>query len=275
MDSYTTRIGLSSASYFDRLPLEDIIDDFTRHEVGLCELFLNTRSEYGPEFRSVLTERLAAPGAPKVHSVHPLGTQFEPQLFSRHPRQQKDAMDTYVAVLKTARAIGAGVYVMHGPIMLEHAAFRPETKRFIPVIRDLCSIAKDFRIRLALENVSWCLFRSPDVGKELTDALGDSLHYTLDIKQAIRSGFDYRDFIDVVGPLLTDVHLCDHVKTDDGFRWKVPGQGETDFRRLFCELHSAGYQGPAFIEVYSNSYGQIDELYDSVAYLNREAAVTE
>lgn len=269
MNGAIPRIGISSASYFDRLPLEDIVTDFTSRNTGVCELFLNTRSEYTPDFIALLKERLSVPGAPYVYSVHPMGTHFEPQLFSTHPRQNKDAWETYLTVLDAAKTLGARCYVMHGPIMMQHAAYRPDPGRFVSVLRELNAAAKDRGIVLTLENVSWCLLKTPDTGKYLADALGDDLHYTIDIKQAERSGYSPLEFIRSVSGLIENVHLCDHIRTEYGFRWMLPGKGETDLDLLFSELESAGCTGPYFIEVYSNSYGDIEELHTAQHELNR------
>lgn len=272
MNLNSKRIGISTASYFDRLPLEEIIDDFGKHNLDLCEIFLNTWSEYDPEYIDFLKEKIEAlPHPLTVNSIHPMSTQFEPQLFSVHPRQSKDAFTMYERVLEAASALNAGIYVMHGPIILQHGANPPSVKRFIPIFRDLSDIAESYGVILSLENVSWCLFHSPDIGKELADSLGDRLHYTLDIKQAYRSktGFLPEDFIEAIGPLIVNVHLCDHVKTENGFRWILPGNGEVEWRNIFNKLSAVKYSGNYFIESYSNSYKITDELYASLEYLNK------
>ena len=91
-------IGLSTASYFQKLQIEDAILDIGAHGVPLCEVFLNTFSEYEPAFVELLAERLACANV-KVFSVHPMSMQFEPQLFSIHPRQREDALNLYERVL--------------------------------------------------------------------------------------------------------------------------------------------------------------------------------
>lgn len=74
-------IGISTASYFNKLQIEDAVLDIGAHGVRLCELFLNTFSEYEPEFVDLLAERLERANV-QVFSVHPMSMQYEPQLFS-------------------------------------------------------------------------------------------------------------------------------------------------------------------------------------------------
>ena len=38
------QIGMSTASYFNRMPIEETVGDIGAHGVPLCELFLNTFS---------------------------------------------------------------------------------------------------------------------------------------------------------------------------------------------------------------------------------------
>lgn len=41
-----TRIGISTASYFNRMPIEDAVLELGAQGVRICELFLNSFSEY-------------------------------------------------------------------------------------------------------------------------------------------------------------------------------------------------------------------------------------
>ena len=99
-------------------------------------------------------------------------------------------------------------------------------------------------------------------------ALGDILHYTLDVKQSFRSGYSPEEYLDVIGPLMTNVHLCDYTKDAAGFRWLLPGQGKYDFLSLFKKLRELEYSGPLIIEVYSNTYGELEDVYRSYDYIS-------
>ena len=86
------QVGISTASFFNRLEVEDALVDLSSHGVRLCEVFLDTYSEYEPSYIDLLARRLAGRSL-SVYSVHRMGTQFEPQLFSIQERQRNDAPD--------------------------------------------------------------------------------------------------------------------------------------------------------------------------------------
>lgn len=262
------KIGLSTASYFQKMQIEDAIPDIGAHGVRLCEVFLNTFSEYEPAFVELLAERLSASNI-DVFSVHPMSMQFEPQLFSIHPRQREDALDLYERVLAAGKRMGARCYVMHGPARLFGGVKNIELNRIAPIFLDLAERAQAYGIQLTLENVSWCVFNEPEFGARLQALTGGLIKHTLDVKQAVRSGFDPQDFIRAVGEHIVNVHLCDATRLPSGsVRYDMPGFGEYDFVSMFNLLGEKGYTGPAFIEVYSDMYEEIPTLYESLARVN-------
>lgn len=80
--------GVSTASLFGRYNTEDAVRVLADAGVPLIEVSLSTFSEYEPAF----AEQLARiRGGVRVHSVHALTTQFEPQLFNASARVRADA----------------------------------------------------------------------------------------------------------------------------------------------------------------------------------------
>lgn len=260
------KLGISTACYFQKMMIEDTVLDIGARGVQHCELFLNTFREYEPAFIALLKERLAAVGL-EAYSVHAMSTQYEPQLFSIHPRQRDDALALYERVLQGAKALGAKVYVMHGPVHLAGAAKNISLSRLTPLFKELGAMAASYGIMLALENVSWCVFNTADFGRALRESIGaGGLKYTLDIKQAIRGGQDPLDFVKAVGPDIVNVHLCDAVLGQDGrVNLRLPGFGAFDFMTLREALARQGADYHAFIEVYSDMYADTQELYESYA----------
>ena len=262
-------IGLSTASYFQKMQIEDAIPDIGAHGVQVCEVFLNTYSEYEPPFVELLAERLSAANL-RVFSVHPMSMQFEPQLFSIHPRQREDAIALYERVLAAGKRFGAQCYVMHGPARLFGGVKNIELARIAPIFVDLAERAQKYGIQLTLENVSWCVFNEPEFGVRLQELTQGAIKHTLDVKQAVRSGFDPMDYIRAVGEHIVNVHLCDATRLPSGgVRYDMPGFGEYDFVSMFNLLGEKGYAGPAFIEVYSDMYEDISTLYESRARMQR------
>jgi len=259
-------IGLSTASYFQKMQIEDAIPDIGAHGVPVCEVFLNTFCEYEPPFVELLAERLSAANV-KVFSVHPMSMQFEPQLFSIHPRQRADALTIYERVLSAGKRLGARYYVMHGPARLFGGVKNIELARIAPIFVDLADRAAKYGIQLTLENVSWCVFNEPEFGARLQAMTDGTIKHTLDVKQAVRSGFDPIDYIlRAVGEHIVNVHLCDATRLPSGgVRYDMPGFGEYDFVAMLNLLGEKGYNGPAFIEVYSDMYSEIPVLYESLS----------
>ena len=257
-------VGISTASIFNKAMVEDIPAMLAPMGVREIEVFLNTFSEYRPGFVCLLRRRIDDAGL-RVYSVHPMSNQFEAQLFSIHPRQKADAFSVYRDALNAGRILGATHYVMHGSPHLGGTAKNLELERLTPVFRELLDVAAEYGITLCLENVSWCFFHAPAFGAELKARLGDHrLKFVLDIKQAVRSGEDPFAFVEAVGEDMANWHLCDYAFDETGkLSLKMPGQGQCDFRALGKAMVTKGYQGPAFIEVYSDMYRDLDELRSS------------
>ena len=105
-------LGMSSAGFYGRMETEEEAAHLTEFPLDVCEIFLQTRSEYNAAFGQEVHTRLH--GLPCL-SVHPKGTQFEPDLFGQSPRQRQDGMETFAGVLDAGRALGSKWYVFHGP----------------------------------------------------------------------------------------------------------------------------------------------------------------
>ncbi|MEG1524131.1 MAG: sugar phosphate isomerase/epimerase [Clostridia bacterium] len=263
-------IGISSASYFNKLQIEDAVLDIGAHGVKSCELFLNTYSEYEAEFIELLAERINLAGL-RVFSVHPMSMEFEPQLFSIHSRQRKDAWKLYEQVLADGKRLGATHYVMHGFANMSGAVKNAGLERIGPIFLDLAALARNYNIQLTLENVSWCVFHQPEFGIRLLDQIGtDTLKFTLDVKQALRSGYSPLDYIKAVGSEIANLHLCDAEVIDRcNHTLKMPGFGTIDFAAVRDALHASDYSGPAFIEVYSDMYQDTSMLYESLTRMRK------
>ncbi len=257
------RIGISTASFYNRMMLEDLPAIYADWGVRYAEYFLNSFSEYEPDFIRLLSERTQKAGV-TVCSVHPMSSMFESQLFSLHPRQIEDAFAIYEKVLLAGEILGTHRYCMHGAAHLSGAAKNLELYRIAPIFDRLCSLAASHDIRLTLENVSWCFFREPEFALRLLDAMqSDDLHFTLDVKQALRSGVDPFSIVDAVGDRIDAVHCCDCVIENGAYRYLLPPYGSFDFRRLIDALKTKGFDGDILLEVYSDMYEDISELRDS------------
>ncbi|MDR1619536.1 MAG: sugar phosphate isomerase/epimerase [Clostridiales bacterium] len=264
------QIGISTASLFNRCDLEDTPPLLASYGATVCEVFLNTFCEYEEAFAVLLSGRIRQAGL-KVYSVHPMGTQFEPQLFSLYHRQREDALAIFEKVLRAGQRLGARYYVMHGPASLGGAVKNMQLSRIGPIVNALCAFAARYGINLAWENVSWGLFHHPSFGPALYEAAkSEHLFFTLDIKQAARSGHSPYAYLDAMGDRMVNLHLCDYTRHNNRLTPALPGKGRFDFGRLREALIKHRYTGSAFFEVYSDLYDTDEEFQASYDFVKTQ-----
>lgn len=250
---------MSTASYFSKALTEDTFELIRRSGVEVCEVFLTTFSEYEPEFGDLLASRLKGL---RVHSVHTLTNQFEPQLFNRADRTRADAFKILDKVGKVMQKLGAKYYTFHGASIIKKSQLNVNYQYESMRIKDICDKIAEYGGELTYENVHWANYRNPTFMEELHKYIPD-LKTCLDIKQAMQSGYDYHEYLKVDGKSLRTVHVCDY----DGDKLCPPGRGKFDFYEFMCRLRDAGYDGPIMIELYSRDYNSFDEVTESVNYL--------
>lgn len=255
------KVGISTATFFNKLLTEDSFSVIKQCGGQCTEVFLSTNFEYTPKFARVIVDRL---GGLDVYSVHSLNTQFEPQLFNIAERTKKDAETTFLSILATCKTIGAKYYTFHGQARLKKSTFL-DPVRVGKRLFELGNMALDFGVTLCLENVHWAAFDRPDffeVAKEYAPNIGA----TLDIKQARQSGYDWNEYLDVMGDRLKNVHISDCDK--DG-KICLVGKGVFPFDKLFSRLIDSDYAGPVIIEQYPKDFETYSEVRDAVEYLKK------
>lgn len=252
-------IGLSTASFFGKALTEDSFQHIRNAGVEVCEVFLTTFYEYEPEFGKLLKSRL---GDLRVHSVHTLTNQFEPQLFNRADRTREDAFHILDKVGQVMMELSAKYYTFHGPSIIKKSQLNVNYEYEASRIKAVCDRIQTYGAELTYENVHWAKYRNPEFMREL-HRLIPSLKTCLDIKQAMQSGYDYKEYLEVDADTLRTVHVCDY----DGDKLCPPGKGKFDFREFFERLKGAGYDGPIMIELYSGDYDSFEDVNESVYYL--------
>lgn len=260
-------IGISTASFFPRLFTEETLTKIAKAGADVCEVFFASRCEYTKQFADVLNDNLreARKFAPlKVHSVHALTNQFEPELYSLNQRAFKDALDTYESVLMVAKEIGAKYYTFHGATMLKKAVKYSFNFDLIEErVNMLCDIAQGYGVTHCYENVHWAYFCNPSFFAEVKKRC-PRVGAVLDIKQAMQSEISWKDYLAVMADRLKTVHLCDY---DDNGNLYLPGRGTFDFVEFFKALKGEGYEGPCIMEVYTKNYKDEDELRQAFEFL--------
>ena len=261
---------LSTASFFGKFNTEQALIEIARMGLHHAEVFLSGYYEYTDAYfallRSIMVENDIA-----CTSIHSLSTQFEPQLFSIHPRQYDSAEELFRRILKGGQELGAQHYVMHGPVRVSvgsciHADYAG------PRARQLGEIAREYGITLTLENVHWCLVANPQTVEDLNPYVdGDVLGYTFDIKQAVQSGYAPTAYLDAMeGFRLRNVHICGAlVSSDGGVKTGLPNADGPEILAVAKKFQEMRYSGPIVLEVYSRDYQELSELSRCVEALNR------
>lgn len=259
-------IGVSTATYFTRLYTEQALVPIAKLGADVCEIFFATHSEYTHEFGEIINNELkkAQQYSPlRVHSVHALTNQFEPELFSLNDRAFDDAFATFKKVCAIASQVGANSYTFHGATMLKKINYNFNYPHISKRVNLLTDTAKEYGIKFCYENVHWAYFCCPEYFKVLKEMCPD-LGCVLDIKQAMQSGIDYKDYLDVMKGRLNTVHLCDF---DENRKLAIPGRGKFDFVEFFKRLMESGYDGVCLMEVYAKDYSIDSELKEAYEYL--------
>lgn len=257
------QLGLSTSSFYGRWETEESAAAISRLSLDCAEVFLQTTSEYTRDFARIVRKNL---GKLTCTSVHPLGTYFENALISRSLRQRRDAMDVFRRVLDAGEELGAKVYVHHGRHTPRNEILPWNLKANADMLLPMCEEAEKRGMVIGWENVCWCQLTTPQRVLEARDQL-QNVHYTLDIKQAMKAGCDPLDFIAAMGNRLCNVHVCDW---DENGNLCLPGEGVFPFSKMIRALKAAGYDGPVIIEPYLALIESKEALERSIAFMREQ-----
>ena len=271
------KTGISTACFYGRELNEDAVLQIGELGVKNAEIFFSCMAEYEPSFAKKIKQICGDYGI-KMVSVHAMPTQFEPQLFSFHPKQYAEALDIYGRVLDAGAILEAEVYVFHGPIHLKQAKKLDIDMEFAAErVRKIADMAAERSIAFCYENVHWCWFKKPEFAKNLLKYCdNDNLFFTLDLKQAAQSGCRVSEFIDAMGERLRHVHVCDYkIDREKGIIPVAPFCGDADFEYLRRRLSEQDYKGCLMLEIYKdnyNDYADLKSIYEKVdAFFNASA----
>lgn len=254
-------VGISTASLFLRYNNEDAFAPLKYCGANLCEVFLTSFCEYNKEFGKLLKERK---GDIKVHSIHTVSTNFEPQLYAKHPKLISDCFSFLSSAMECAREVGAKHYTFHGMARVKKAPLKMDFDFIGERTQQIIDTLKKYDVTLTYENVHWAYYNYIGFFKTLKN-LCPELKGVLDVKQARESGIDYFEFLKEMGSDIATVHVSG---VDENGKIVLPKKnGVFDFELLVKRLMDVGCDAPMFIEVYKDSYSTLDELKNSVEYL--------
>jgi len=252
------RIGISTAAYYGRLETEDAAQRVASLGVPCCEVFLETYSEYSEGFGALVRKRL---GAVEAVSIHAKTQHFETDIMGQSARQRADAFEMLERFYAAGKALGARLYVYHGPANMRGKA--PRFSSWQEGIARAMDLGRAYGIELCFETVSWCWLNSPERVAEFL-ALWPDMRFVLDVKQVLELGQEPTLYVDTMGDRLSHVHILDY---DANGRHVLPGRGVHDFRDLARALRGAGYRGDIILEPYAHVVTSDQALTDSIHWL--------
>ncbi|MDE7439907.1 MAG: sugar phosphate isomerase/epimerase [Clostridia bacterium] len=258
------KTGISTASLFLRQETEDAVSTIKELGADCAEVFLQTFYEYRPEFSKALAGNL---NGLEINSVHVNTFHIDSALFSRSRRNRGDGFYWLDQVMRSAQLLGCKAYSFHGKAEYGFHSGADKTADIDNVaerLREAVEFCASYGVKLCLENVAWCIYNRPKIFTELKRRIPD-LCGVLDIKQARRSGFSYKEYIEDMKGSISHVHLSD---VDKDGKMCLPGKGITDFTEVFKRLQGTGFDGNVIIEVYNENYSDISELKQCLDYLN-------
>ena len=248
------KTGISTASLYLRQEIEQAVVTIRELGADCVEVFYNTFYEYRPEF----SQKLDVKGI-EVSSVHVNTHHIEHSLFNPSRRVRGDAYYWLDQVMRSAQILGCKAYTFHGKVGKEQ-----NLDEAADYIRGAVEFCARYGVNLCLENVSWSTYHKPKIFSVLKERI-PSLSGVFDIKQAHRSGYPYKEYIEDMKGSISHVHLSD---MDKNGKMCLPGKGVYNFKEILTRLKDAGFDGNILIEVYKDDFSDLSELKASLEYLN-------
>lgn len=256
-------LGISSASFYPHTNTEDTIEIMKSMDFNMGEIFLNSPFEYDDSFIDKLVE-IKDEKEFIVNSVHSFCGAFEPYIFDKYKRRRNDMLKYFKDVCRAGKKLGAKSYTFHGMRLMDLNSL--DLNSVIDTYNELTYISNESGIKLAQENVFWCMSSNLDYLKILREKVKYPLYYTFDIKQAYKAGIESEKYIEIMDKNLVNLHLNDR---DEKNVCLLPGRGTVDFAAIKQLLDKIDYQGIGTIEVYSDNYKSFYELSESKKLLDK------
>ncbi|MCY6484440.1 sugar phosphate isomerase/epimerase [Clostridium aestuarii] len=256
-------IGISSACFYPQVYLEDSIKLMKDLGFDKGEIFFNCPSEFSEKF----VDRLLYEKEKNnfgINSVHAFSTFFEPYIFDNYKRRRNDMIKYFKQVCLAGKKLGAKYYTFHGIRKIDTRFLNDEF--IIEIYNELIYISSEIGIKLAQENVSWCMSSQISFLEMLQERCKYPLNFTLDIKQAYKAGIPIEEYIKVMNENIVNFHINDR---DDKNQCLLPGTGDVNYKKIFSDLKEVKYKGMGIIEVYSDNYSNYNEILKSVKLLKK------
>jgi sugar phosphate isomerase/epimerase len=223
--------------------LPELVDvavaELARRGVREIEAVVHTRGEYELAFCRRLQGHAQAHGA-RVVALHAY-TSLHPVL-DRYPRRREEGIALLDQLCVNAAGVGVPLVVWHGASQEDGRINRVSLADLLEVYVPLAARARACGVTLTLENVGWCLMRTPD---DVHQARAAGARFTYDPFQALDCGQEPLAIVAAMGDAIAHVHASDY---RPGVRHPQPGDGIIDWPAVLAAVAATGYRGPIINE---------------------------
>ncbi len=250
--------GISTACMYPQ-PIEKTLQLYVESGISSTELFVNTCSEFSPAFLRKYKAILKR-GETQVVSIHPFTSAIEGLLlFSEYKRRFSEGLEFYKKYFNFAAEIGAKFVVLHGCPKSPGVPEELYWERYGQLHRQAISQG----IKLAQENVVRHMSGDLEMLRRMRENIPD-VCFVLDIKQAVRCGYDPFQVLDAMGERIVHLHISDHSAEYDCL---PPGKGEFNFGKLVNKLQVLNKHFTPVIELYRANYINFQDLINSYNFI--------
>ena len=104
-----------------------------------------------------------------------------------------------------------------------------DSKFIVDIYNELSYIASESDVKLAQENVSWCMSSDIKFLNLLTENCKYPVYFTLDLKQAYKANVPIEKYIKVMGTNIVNLHINDR---DENSPCLMPGKGNLNYKDI-------------------------------------------
>ena len=246
------RAGVSSACFF---PQETAcsVEKLAQWKIPQIEIFFNSFQELKPDYLERLRSCCQA-GETKIVSIHPFTSNSESfYFFTDYPGRLQDGLAIYRHFLRAAQQLQAQLLVFHGASIANDLPIEQSARHFATLDR---MAQEEYGITVAHENVVRSRSRDIEYLVQLREAY-PQLKLVLDVKQALRAGYEPFEYVEQLGESVIHVHISDSTQEEDCL---PVGSGDAHLKALLGALQGTGFAGCVLQELYRSSYQEEQEV---------------
>ncbi|MCL2637245.1 MAG: sugar phosphate isomerase/epimerase [Oscillospiraceae bacterium] len=251
------QIGISTACLYP-LNTEEALLCLAQQGFKGIEIFINCDMELHEPVSSEIS-RIIREYSLTIPAVHPVAALDSFFLFSNYERRKTQFLDACKLYFERMNEWNAPLMVFHG---MKKDSDRSD-ELYFERYAELCALAEKYNITIAQENVAYCRSSDLDFLVKMKNEL--NAMFTLDLKQARRSGLSAFEILDKLGENVVHIHASDG--GGEPGDCLLIGQGSFDFAGFFAKLKELNYNKSVILELYRENFDSDDDLKESVEKL--------